>query len=254
MQRQSVLPLAFRPKRVCLTRIGRNHDGGYLVDLRNIDNTDVLVGLGVNDDWSFEEGFYSRKKIPIYAYDGTIGRGLFLSNLLKALAYIHHPRIALHWLDVLRGYTRFFRGDRRHITKLVGIDLEPDFISFKTLVSSLKLPPRSRMFLKVDIEGWEYRLLDDLVSHSSMIEGMVIEFHDVDLHLQRIEAFIGEFPLSLVHVHCNNFAPATDRRIPLAIECTFTSRTTEEFDAVVLPHELDMPNKAGAPDYTLTFA
>ena len=34
------------------------------------------------------------------------------------------------------------------------------------------------IFLKIDIEGWEYRLLKDLITYSEVIEGLVIEFHD----------------------------------------------------------------------------
>ena len=40
-----------------LVRIGRNNDGGYLVSKSDIEKSDVLIGLGINDDWSFERNF-----------------------------------------------------------------------------------------------------------------------------------------------------------------------------------------------------
>ena len=40
-----------------LIRIGRENDGGYLVSRSDIDHSDVLIGLAINDDWSFEKEF-----------------------------------------------------------------------------------------------------------------------------------------------------------------------------------------------------
>ena len=57
------------------------------------------------------------------------------------------------------------------------------------------------IFIKMDIEGSEYRLLDDILKYASDISGLVIEFHDVDLHQERILNFIQKLPLTLVHIH-----------------------------------------------------
>jgi len=38
----------------------------------------------------------------------------------------------------------------------------------------------------MDIEGGEYRILDNLIKHQDKICGIVIEFHDIDLHLEKI--------------------------------------------------------------------
>ena len=52
------LPNLFSIKQATdLIRIGRDYDGGYLVSKSDIEKTDVLIGLGINDDWSFEEDF-----------------------------------------------------------------------------------------------------------------------------------------------------------------------------------------------------
>ena len=57
------LPNLFSIKQATdLIRIGRDYDGGYLVSKSDIEKTDVLIGLGINDDWSFEEDFLSQKK------------------------------------------------------------------------------------------------------------------------------------------------------------------------------------------------
>ena len=40
-----------------LIRIGRDNDGGYLVEKKSLENTQSLISLGISDDWSFEEQF-----------------------------------------------------------------------------------------------------------------------------------------------------------------------------------------------------
>ena len=44
-----------------LIRIGRDNDGGYLVEKKSFENTECLISLGINDDWSFEEDFLKKK-------------------------------------------------------------------------------------------------------------------------------------------------------------------------------------------------
>ena len=43
--------------------------------------------------------------------------------------------------------------------------------------------------------------LDDIINNNKLIEGIAIEFHDADLHTDKIINFINKINLSLVHVH-----------------------------------------------------
>ena len=40
-----------------LVRFGKRNDGGYLVSLSDVEKTNVLIGIGMFDDWSFESDF-----------------------------------------------------------------------------------------------------------------------------------------------------------------------------------------------------
>ena len=52
------LPNFFAVKQaVDLVRIGRDYDGGYLVSQSDIEKSELLLGLGICDDWSFEKDF-----------------------------------------------------------------------------------------------------------------------------------------------------------------------------------------------------
>ncbi len=249
------LPKELRPGKIAsLVRVGRDNDGGYVLDRRNLEHSEILVGLGVNDDWSFEQNFLDIRKIPLFAFDATISRNIFAKRFVKtALFRFYEPRTAMHWFKVTSGFSQFFKNDRRHFPYMVGMDMPPNFVSLTTIFTRFLPPDAKRIFLKVDIEGSEYRTLDELVKFADRIEGLVIEFHDVDLHLERIKNFIAAFPLHLCHTHCNNYGVLDKNGTPLAIELSFTSRPLEDGMAEQFPGPLDMANRKATPDYTIAF-
>ena len=108
------------------------------------------------------------------------------------------------------------------------------------------------IFLKIDIEGSEYRFLHDILANEERITGIVLELHDVDIHLKEIENFINRFSLNLVHVHANNFAPIrADDDLPLVLELTFSKYSNNSTD-YKLPHNLDMPNNKYFSEYEIS--
>ena len=86
---QVFLPKDLQPS-LCRTlkRLGKDFDGGYVIDSRNIEISDRLIGLGMNDDWSFEEHFVNLHKIPTYIFDGTVGQSRFIKKAaVRVLMY-----------------------------------------------------------------------------------------------------------------------------------------------------------------------
>lgn len=247
------LPAVLKPRQTAsLIRLGRAHDGGYLVDERDIAATDVLLGFGIRDDWSFEEDFVGRKPVNVYAFDPTISERAFFAGFLKAIPRIYRPGLAARRYRTWAGFKRFFSGGNRHFARYVGKTSLASAVSLAEIMADLDLPASSKIFLKVDIEGSEYRILEEMIDLADRMSGAVIEFHDVDLHLERIEAFVKRFPLSLCHVHGNNFSPLSPGGVPLTIECSFTSQQGADAP-LALPHRLDMPNDPAAAEYALTF-
>ena len=109
------------------------------------------------------------------------------------------------------------------------------------------------MLLKIDIEGSEYRLLDHLVHISDKISGMVIEFHNVDLNIDKIIRFTNNFSLKLCHVHINNYGGVNKSDVPIAIECTYSSSTFNSSEVASCPNEIDMPNNPQSQDLQIIF-
>ena len=84
--------------------------------------------------------------------------------------------------------------------------------------------------------------------------GLVIEFHDHDLHKEIIKKFIKSLKLTLVHIHANNFAPLDLNGDPTVFELTFDRHPIKLNNKnVQLPNKFDMPNKHDGKNIKLNF-
>jgi len=107
-------------------------------------------------------------------------------------------------------------------------------------------------FLKVDIEAAEYRILDEIIQLQDNFIGLAIEFHDVDLHLKKIENFIKSLNMTLVHIHPMNQALVVNN-IPIQIELTFAKNPVKINENYKIPHHLDMPGNPSFKEIDLKF-
>ena len=58
-----VFSLIFKPKnKYSLDRIGKENDGGYLINRESIFKSNFLLSFGIFDDWSFEKSFKKLNK------------------------------------------------------------------------------------------------------------------------------------------------------------------------------------------------
>ncbi len=253
MNNQAVLGQFLRPVgQFDLIRLGSDSDGGYLVVKQDVENADILVSLGICDDWSFEAAFLKANNVPLEAFDGSISLfDLFKMFIKSSLQFFNLKRLS-HSIFALASYKSFFSGTKRHHKYFVGYDKEPNFIALKSIFDQY-VGANGRAFLKIDIEGWEYRILDDLLAVADRLSGLVIEFHDVDLHSDSIERFVNKLPLDVAHVHCNNFADINPDQTPLVIEVSFSNAKRIADSALTFPHRLDSPNNVKKADYQIAF-
>ena len=205
--------------------------------MSDVENTDILVGLGIYDDWSFEEQFSSNNDIPVLAYDASISKMLFLRLWFQSIIRFDRPMLFLRWAKAYFGYKKFFKNQKKHIQKFVAFDHGKDYICLNDVILA---QGSSKIFLKIDIEGGEYRLLEKILTHQDLLTGLVIEFHDCDCHIDKILDFINQLRLNLIHIHANNSAPInSDNGLPVVMEMSF-SRLAVLHDSPILPHPLDM--------------
>lgn len=242
-----MLPKAWKPVDVAsLERIGPAADGGYVVSPMAVGQSDILLSMGLNDDWRFEEAFQQASGASVICYDGSVGRRFWQLYAVKKVLRLR-PLQALHY----RAYRRFFgSGKAEHRQLMIGYDGKGS-VSLSTILRDVR---SDRIFLKVDIEGWEYRILDQIVEHRDRFTGIVMELHDVDLHRDRIDRFVQRMTgFTIVYLTPNNFAGVDVDGDPIVIEISLMSDTHVERngDAVDIPH---VRNTADRENIALRYA
>ena len=142
----------------------------------------------------------------------------------------------------------FFIGNVSHTKSRIGTGSSD--LKLKDALNATKDIPT---FLKVDIEGSEYRILEEIITYQKNLTGLAIEFHNVDLSLDKITNFIKNFSLTLVHIHPENQASVTDNNIPIQIELSFAKDPKIVNSKPKIPHELDQPSNPDLKDIELFF-
>jgi glycosyltransferase involved in cell wall biosynthesis len=183
-------------------RIGSEGDGGYVF----VDGLeyDCFISCGISNDINFEKQFCVKyPNIPCYAYDGTIDKlpeDIPQINFIKKNITYYNSDTTTNLIDLLDKY--------------------------------------DNIFIKMDIETYEYRWIQSLSEkHLNKIKQLVIEFHypftyvvfkDLDLPLD-VKDKLGVIEKitkthTLIHFHPNNAGPTdyyNNIYVPFLFECTY---------------------------------
>lgn len=245
-----------------LVRIGNMNDGGYVIPKSVIGNTEHLLSFGLSEDWTFEEHFLSlNANLKIHAYDHTVSEKLFKKKLAKTVKRLFYFRSTISDLTlriaILKSYRKFFQGGNKHFVERIHNRKDhPNDATIETVFSRID---SNKIFVKMDIEGSEYRVIESLLKHSGKIIGMAIEFHDTDPLRVIFSSSVQKIKESyeIVHIHANNCSPLADDSIPEVFEITFYRKDLCKSSGLrtQLPLEnLDAPNNPNAAEYGLSFS
>ena len=235
-----------------LVRLGRERDGGYLVDPLSVAASTRLISFGMQDDWSFEQAFRESNAVPVDIFDHTVDRDYFFREAYHyLLRWDRFDKIRAQFRTYL-SFRRFFRDDVRHHSVWIGYDW-PNRAKSLQIVLDEYADPGDRIFLKIDIESWEYRITDQIIANADRIEGITIEFHHLDLLMPRLLDFVACLPLHLCHIHANNSGGVDDHGTPLVLELSFSRHAPQDPARPNLPHPLDAQNYAHFTPYQLKF-
>jgi hypothetical protein len=165
-------------------------------------------------------------------------------------------------LDLARSLARFFDGRAHHFV--------PKYFEPADSATSVSWPSLGArygfggaggcdIFLKMDIEGAEYRTLEGVLRDADRIAGAAVEFHDLDSQWDRFAALMDAMqgPFAVAHLHGNNCAPlVAGSATPTVVEVSFVNRRLLGAAPRPSPREypvpgLDMPNEPSLPDYPL---
>ena len=217
-------------------RIGKENDGGYVI--AQLPNTyDLFLSGGISTDVSFEEDFLTKyPKTPCFAYDGTIQE-------------LPMTGFAIRWVAQNVG-----NGDSG------------------TTNMTEQVNGYENIFMKLDIEGHEFRMMPS-ITWLSKVKQFVVEIHSPADIAAFPEYYVGLQDVNsaemfkmfhrfnethtLIHFHANNgcgMELVEGVALPRVFELTYVRNDhalNKRRNAKPLPTELDMPNVPTKPDYSL---
>ena len=209
-----------------LVRFGSKYDGGYVLSETDVKNTEQLISCGINTNWDFEFDFFSKAACEVDAYDASVSMKLFVRQFFGSMSrFEFYDALFIKFFKWVQ-FKRFFRGRVKFNKKYVGPpEFGNEYIELTEIFNQTKA---NQIFLKIDIEGGEYRILDQILEAQNRLSGLIIEFHDVDLHYQKVKQFIRQLDLSIIHLSVNDNQPLTKDGIPLVLEISFSANYVQE--------------------------
>jgi hypothetical protein len=152
-------------------------------------------------------------------------------------------------IDLKSEYQEFFQGNTKHWEEYIGPG---------NFVQALDRMGVDRVFVKMDIEGAEYALIDLFVEHKDRIVGIAMEWHDCANRNAKWKEAVDKLNehYAIVHLHGNNHVTPDKEGIFGCTELTHVRKdlvgTTELRKQIYLP-DLDYSNVHGWDDYEYYF-
>lgn len=207
-----------------MVRIGRDFDGGYVMLDKGLSAT-VAYSLGISDDVSWDLDMAERG-CDLFQYDHTINR-------------LPRDHVNFHWHKLGIGPRSASNRELKSLSQVLDDNGHSE---------------RSDLILKMDIEGSEWRTIEEETSETlNKFSQLVIEFHWLTHlydpnHLRRFVDTLDKINLThrVVHVHANNYGHVAligGVLIPDSLEITFVRILDNDFSesTKTFPTNLDMP-------------
>jgi len=256
-----------RPKQTKnLVRFGINKDGGYVVEIDIISKTNHLVSFGMGDEFSFEIDFLKHNnKNTLQIYDHTVNHKNYILNILKIFRRFATFRKNFKQLRFAISrylvFIKFINNTKVNffplkITRKINNKKEADLnMVFSKINESI-----NNVCLKIDIEGDEYFILDDVIKYSQNVNILIIEFHETD---SKKEMFLNSMVkllkiFDVIHIHGNNHDGVQSDGFPNVVEISLINKKNNlnytNHSSSFPIRNLDFPNDPGSPDIEINFA
>ena len=160
-----------------LIRVGHKFDGGYVIDKRTVQYTKNILAFGLGDEWSFEKEYLKlNKSCNIFVYDHTVNGRFWRNRLFKDIIdFLKLKKLRLRKiLNIFKyfQYKIFFNKKNIHyIKKIVSKSENTNEASLDQAFNDL-----DDVLLKIDIEGDEYKIINDIKKYEKKISCLIIEF------------------------------------------------------------------------------
>ena len=247
-----------------MCRLGANEDGGYVIPAFILDECNSLLTLGLGENWTFENELFSKKRLnKVAIYDHTVGEGKFKKRILEAflrrILFLPCKRGGIFKrIGILKSYRNFVATEnlKHHRISISQQSIPNQSISF---TDSFEEFTNLKPMVKIDIEGSEWAIFEQLISKTEEIQCLMMELHVDDdwteSHIETLKKLFGK--MLLVHIHANNYSSLDSNGIPKALEITLINQRYQDRIQGLrndLPlKNLDWPCNIHKEEYNLRF-
>ena len=248
-----------------LVRLGRSHDGGYVVDSEIIKQCNILITFGLGPDWSFELDYMKKnKEIEIYVYDHTVSSYPYIKEVIKYFRRLITFRATFesvaNRVKYLLNYKSFLNSKninyfKEKITSPIKNKIDTDVDKVFSRVDK-----SGDVVLKCDIDGDEYKIIDGILKYSSRIKMLIVEFHLVDKNEENFYNSIKKIKdyFEIIHIHGNNHFSNLDSGLPCILEITLINKKYAPKNPEHINHfpikGLDYPSNPYKEDLAFSFS
>ncbi|MFC2104850.1 FkbM family methyltransferase, partial [Bacteroidota bacterium] len=154
-------------------------DASWTIANQSINSDSIIYSFGVGTDISFDLDLIKKYNVDIHAFDPTPKSIEWVKKQNITQKFIMHE----HGLAAFTGSIEFTLPDNPEyisgsIDNMLGSAGNTISISVKDLKTIMNDLSHSRIdILKMDIEGSEYDVIDDLISNKIIVQQLLIEFH-----------------------------------------------------------------------------
>ncbi|MFV5686307.1 FkbM family methyltransferase [Flavobacterium sp. GB2R13] len=203
-------------------RFGSIEDGGYYISPNNCLEADILFSGGISSNMEFEyDMFRFNKKLQIIMVDPTVSRSKLLVKAILRFFLFKREKLR-YFINTLIFILMLRSGRAWHVKK---------WLSCKTgILDSIKEKivdfESQKILLKLDIEGSEYDLLDEILTHIHLFNCMVFEFHDLDNKHTALYDFLKKCSVhfDIIHLEVNPSGGFSKNDEPKVIELSLERR------------------------------
>ena len=183
-KRKRIIRSRLKFQRLNLIKLGNDYGGYYLPsEIFNILNDDIIVlSFGIGEDLSFSEGIVNNFKAIIYAFDPTPRSEIYVSNhYLSKNNSFHFFNYGLSDGNKKQVFympkIKEFVSCSTHKQNWVGEDsIEVNMHTFDWIINELNI--KKVDILKMDIEGSEFDVIEQIFSCGIPIKVICMEIHD----------------------------------------------------------------------------
>jgi hypothetical protein len=210
-----------------LVKLGGFKDGGYVADYFSLIQSRILISGGVGSNVRFESDFYDiNQSLNIVLVDPTVS--VFRMFVRGFYHFTKKGQSGFRSLSEVLNYLFLVRQSKL-IKKYLGSSYSiHNVLSIENIQFNGKSNGKS-VFIKLDIEGAEYDLLQGIINLKEQLTGVCIEFHDLN-HLdnrEKLASFLTELNFSIVHISVNEVC-LTEGDYPSVLEISLAPAEQKE--------------------------